>query len=156
MRLCESYKKLIKDGEEKAPLGLIVQVQLSIDTYDVVDAHIKRLDEDLMRFEEEQLTGPKLLSNKYVPPTSNSYQTSAPRPRRVCLLNFYPQTETPKKRKADVDADEVIVNTSRRAPPVSSAPVVAAGDDQAVFVPSAPVVPVPKKVLPARQASLKK
>jgi hypothetical protein len=50
--LMGSFKTLIGDGQEK--------VKLAAAAYDVVEKHIRRLDEDLVKFEEEQMTGPKV------------------------------------------------------------------------------------------------
>ena len=36
-------------------------MDMAIRMYDMVDKHIQRLDDDLAKFEEEQLTGPKLV-----------------------------------------------------------------------------------------------
>jgi hypothetical protein len=58
-------KDCLKHGEEK--------VQLAVQTYDMVDRHIKRLDDDLAKFEEEQMTGPKLLSSSSGLGFSNRY-----------------------------------------------------------------------------------
>ncbi|KAJ3358531.1 hypothetical protein HDU91_005200 [Kappamyces sp. JEL0680] len=82
LRLMESFKVLIADGQEK--------VKLATETYDIVERHIRRLDDDLLKFEEEQMTGPKLVSSK---PDQKYYSresdykplpatTAANRPRR--------------------------------------------------------------------------
>ncbi|KAI8914560.1 hypothetical protein EDD86DRAFT_244750 [Gorgonomyces haynaldii] len=42
-----------------------LEVDLAVETFDTVDRHIQRLDDDLARFEEEQLTGPKVQQEKY-------------------------------------------------------------------------------------------
>ncbi|KAJ3104632.1 Inhibitor of growth protein 5 [Phlyctochytrium planicorne] len=47
-------KEYLKHGEDK--------VALAIQTYELVDRHIRRLDEDLLKYEEEQMTGPKIAS----------------------------------------------------------------------------------------------
>lgn len=84
--LTAAYKELINDGHGK--------VALATEMFDVVERHIRRLDDDLIKFEEEQMTGtlnvftlgPKLVSTrpanadfKY---EKSSYTTSANRPRR--------------------------------------------------------------------------
>ncbi|CAI2161983.1 5056_t:CDS:2 [Funneliformis geosporum] len=62
----EQLKKLgslltdsLKNGEER--------VSLATSTYDTVDRHIRRLDDDLQKFEDEQMTGPGRVS-----PAANS------------------------------------------------------------------------------------
>ncbi|CAB5377676.1 unnamed protein product [Rhizophagus irregularis] len=57
----EQLKKLgslltdsLKNGEER--------VSLATSTYDTVDRHIRRLDDDLQKFEDEQMTGPGRIS----------------------------------------------------------------------------------------------
>ncbi|CAG8438114.1 12041_t:CDS:2 [Funneliformis caledonium] len=57
----EQLKKLgslltdsLKNGEER--------VSLATSTYDTVDRHIRRLDDDLQKFEDEQMTGPGRVS----------------------------------------------------------------------------------------------
>ncbi|KAJ3092699.1 Inhibitor of growth protein 4, partial [Quaeritorhiza haematococci] len=54
-KIGQSFKECLKHGEDK--------VALAVQTYDMVDRHIRRLDDDLAKFEEEQMTGPKLLSS---------------------------------------------------------------------------------------------
>ncbi|KAI8923545.1 inhibitor of growth proteins N-terminal histone-binding-domain-containing protein [Entophlyctis helioformis] len=49
------FKGCLKHGHDK--------VALAMQTYDMVDRHIRRLDEDLAKYEEEQMTGPKILSS---------------------------------------------------------------------------------------------
>ncbi|KAJ1669266.1 hypothetical protein GGF38_002387, partial [Coemansia sp. RSA 25] len=44
------FSTVLKHGEEK--------VALATQTYDLVDKHIRKLDEDLAKFEERQLTFP--------------------------------------------------------------------------------------------------
>jgi hypothetical protein len=51
-KLTSSIQNMIKHGQEK--------VALSSSTYELVDNHIQRLDEDLIKYEEEQLSGPRL------------------------------------------------------------------------------------------------
>ena len=64
-----------------------------------VERHIRRLDDDLIKFEEEQMTGPKLLSSRPEPKYYNSdirdqrsnYSSStAARPRRGTCLYITP------------------------------------------------------------------
>ncbi|KAI8922422.1 inhibitor of growth proteins N-terminal histone-binding-domain-containing protein [Powellomyces hirtus] len=50
-----SLKETLRHGEEK--------VALAVQTYDMVDRHVRRLDDDLHKFEEEQMTGPKLFGS---------------------------------------------------------------------------------------------
>ncbi|KAI9104552.1 inhibitor of growth protein 4-like protein [Phlyctochytrium arcticum] len=52
-QISQSFKDTLKHGEDK--------VALAVQTYDMVDRHIRRLDDDLNKFEEEQLTGPGLM-----------------------------------------------------------------------------------------------
>ena len=35
------------------------KVKVAIDTYDIVEKHVRRLDDDLRKFEDEQMTVPK-------------------------------------------------------------------------------------------------
>ncbi|KAJ3213179.1 Inhibitor of growth protein 5 [Dinochytrium kinnereticum] len=49
------FRDYLKHGEDK--------VALAIQTYDLVDRHIRRLDEDLAKYDEEQMTGPKIASS---------------------------------------------------------------------------------------------
>lgn len=52
-QLTEAFTKSLKHGEAK--------VSLATQTYDMIDRHIRRLDEDLQRFEDElMMTGPKM------------------------------------------------------------------------------------------------
>ncbi|KAJ3105919.1 Inhibitor of growth protein 5 [Phlyctochytrium bullatum] len=50
--LTKIFKDYLKHGEDK--------VTLAIQTYELVDKHIRRLDEDLSKYEEEQMTGPRV------------------------------------------------------------------------------------------------
>ncbi|CAG8508903.1 9471_t:CDS:2 [Ambispora gerdemannii] len=49
-KLGNEMNETLKNGEEK--------VSLATSTYDTVDRHIRRLDDDLQKFEDEQMTGP--------------------------------------------------------------------------------------------------
>jgi hypothetical protein len=71
LKLQKQFKTLIEDHQEK--------VDLAITTYDLVEKHIKRLDDDLLKFEEEQMTGPKLVSQK---PLVRKFSQPLPRPKR--------------------------------------------------------------------------
>ncbi|RKP25396.1 inhibitor of growth proteins N-terminal histone-binding-domain-containing protein [Syncephalis pseudoplumigaleata] len=51
-QLLSSFETTVKHGEEK--------LALATQTYDMVDRHIRRLDDDLQRFEEEQLVSPRI------------------------------------------------------------------------------------------------
>ncbi|KAJ3036442.1 Inhibitor of growth protein 5 [Rhizophlyctis rosea] len=53
-KISNLFKETLKHGEDK--------VALAIQTYDMVDRHIRRLDDDLNKFEDEQMTGPRFLS----------------------------------------------------------------------------------------------
>ncbi|KAI8810409.1 inhibitor of growth protein 4-like protein [Cladochytrium replicatum] len=55
-KLAETFKETLKHGEDK--------VSLAMQTYDMVDRHIRRLDDDIQKFQEEQMTGPRLSSEK--------------------------------------------------------------------------------------------
>lgn len=46
-RLAKDFKEALRHGEEK--------VALASQTYEMVDRHIRRMDEDLARYDEEQL-----------------------------------------------------------------------------------------------------
>ncbi|KAI8902984.1 inhibitor of growth proteins N-terminal histone-binding-domain-containing protein [Globomyces pollinis-pini] len=87
LRLVDSFKKLIKHGQDK--------VTLATQTYDMVERHIRRLDDDLMKFEEEQITGPKLMPSKPQEPKFNfdNPVSNQSRPKR--------SGDTPKKRKVE-------------------------------------------------------
>ncbi|KAI8852408.1 inhibitor of growth proteins N-terminal histone-binding-domain-containing protein [Chytridium lagenaria] len=55
LHLTRTLREYRKHGEEK--------VGLAIQAYDLVDRHIRRLDEDLAKYDEEQMTGPKIASS---------------------------------------------------------------------------------------------
>lgn len=139
LKLTESYKKLIQDGQEK--------VKLATQTYDIVEKHIRRLDEDLLRFEEEQMTGPKLVSSEPKiyhreerAPTSSV--TVANRPRRGANNTG---EGTPKKRKGE----DIIEDSEPAQIPYRPART-------AISVPASAIpiqVPVPVHAVPAVQAA---
>jgi hypothetical protein len=57
-QLSQSFSTAMKHSEDK--------VTLACQTYDIVDKHIRRLDEDLMKFEDElTMTGPKIAHPRY-------------------------------------------------------------------------------------------
>ncbi|KAJ3023296.1 UNVERIFIED_CONTAM: Inhibitor of growth protein 5 [Siphonaria sp. JEL0065] len=53
------FKEYLKHGEDK--------VALAVQTYDMVDRHIRRLDDDLAKYEDEQMTGPRAHQQYYTP-----------------------------------------------------------------------------------------
>ena len=57
--LAAHYQTAIQKGQDK--VGGLIQMGMAVTMYDLVDKHILRLDDDLAKFEEEQLTGPKLV-----------------------------------------------------------------------------------------------
>jgi hypothetical protein len=77
--LTEKFKSLIKHGQDK--------VKLATQTYDIVEKHIRRLDADLAKFEEEQMTGPKLVPKqidyKYHIVNAEKPTSASGRPRRT-------------------------------------------------------------------------
>jgi hypothetical protein len=50
-KLTKDFKEALKHGEEK--------VALASQTYEMVDRHIRRMDEDLSRYDEEMLVAPR-------------------------------------------------------------------------------------------------
>ncbi|PIA15787.1 hypothetical protein COEREDRAFT_102660 [Coemansia reversa NRRL 1564] len=56
------FSTVLKHGEEK--------VALATQTYDLVDKHIRKLDDDLARFEERQLAMPSRIPHSWGPPMS--------------------------------------------------------------------------------------
>ncbi|KAI8818478.1 inhibitor of growth proteins N-terminal histone-binding-domain-containing protein [Fimicolochytrium jonesii] len=62
-------KETLRHGEEK--------VALAVQTYEMVDKHCRRLDDDLSKFEEEQMTGPKAYGSMNVDVSSHSRGSTA-------------------------------------------------------------------------------
>ncbi|KAI3656096.1 hypothetical protein MP638_000632 [Amoeboaphelidium occidentale] len=61
----ESFNNVLKHGESK--------VTLAIQTYDMVDKQIRRLDDDLIRFEEElTMTGPRIAAPHHLQQQGNA------------------------------------------------------------------------------------
>jgi hypothetical protein len=65
------------------------KVDLAMKMHDMVDVHIRRLDEDLARFEEEQMTGPKVMpldkpKPEKPPATTRSRRTVATSSSSAC------------------------------------------------------------------------
>ena len=56
------FSNALKHGEEK--------VALATQTYELVDKHIRKLDSDLTRFEERQLTMPPRITHAWGPGTT--------------------------------------------------------------------------------------
>ncbi|TPX47673.1 hypothetical protein SeMB42_g03240 [Synchytrium endobioticum] len=96
-RIAASFKQSLKHGEEK--------VALAVQTYDMVDRHIRRLDEDLSKFEEEQMTGPKLMSDR-----------KDSDPQRARVAESIQQGTPAKKRKLNTkDEQQISVPTKQTA-----------------------------------------
>jgi hypothetical protein len=64
-RLLVSFDESVKHGEEK--------LALATQTYDMVDRHIRRLDDDLLKFEEEQLVSPRVPGS--IPTNTSTHHT---------------------------------------------------------------------------------
>ncbi|KAJ2074835.1 hypothetical protein GGI16_008637, partial [Coemansia sp. S142-1] len=58
------FSTVLKHGEEK--------VALATQTYDSVDKHIRKLDEDLRKFEERQLVFPSRIIHSWGPSATNA------------------------------------------------------------------------------------
>ncbi|KAJ1954833.1 hypothetical protein GGI12_005704, partial [Dipsacomyces acuminosporus] len=58
------FTTVLKHGEEK--------VALATQTYDLVDKHIRKLDDDLNKFEERQLTMPTRIPHAWGPASSSN------------------------------------------------------------------------------------
>ncbi|TPX34551.1 hypothetical protein SmJEL517_g02839 [Synchytrium microbalum] len=100
-RIAVSFKESLKHGEEK--------VALAVQTYDMVDRHIRRLDEDLSKFEEEQMTGPKLMVER-----------KDSDPQRTIVDPG--QAVTPaKKRRLNVKEPEVVIPPPQPKPKMNRA-----------------------------------
>ena len=71
-RLNDLFTQLITHGKEK--------VKMATQIYDLVERHIRRLDDDLIKFEEEQMTGPRFMPGKHE--YKHVAEKSQGRPRR--------------------------------------------------------------------------
>lgn len=92
------FKSLITHGEQKTKLATQTYDMVSVNNQ--VERHIRRLDSDLNKFEEEQMTGPKLVSskaeNKYIEkpvqvvprPTRGKNQTTSRKQDQVANLQI--------------------------------------------------------------------
>lgn len=78
-KLSGDFKEALRHGEEK--------VALASQTYEMVDRHIRRLDEDLARYEEEMMTAPRNQGNRERRPDS--------------YANGYQQYEDPGRKRKD-------------------------------------------------------
>ncbi|KAJ2367792.1 hypothetical protein H4S02_010215, partial [Coemansia sp. RSA 2611] len=58
------FSTVLKHSEEK--------VALATQTYDSVDKHIRKLDDDLRKFEEKQFISPSRIQHSWVPSVSSS------------------------------------------------------------------------------------
>jgi hypothetical protein len=67
-KLISSFTKLLDHGQNK--------INLATDAFDIVEKHIRRLDHDLQKFEEEQMTGPKIDNFK---PEYSKYCSTIPK-----------------------------------------------------------------------------
>ncbi|RKO88760.1 hypothetical protein BDK51DRAFT_27464, partial [Blyttiomyces helicus] len=67
--IAAAFKDTLKYGEEK--------VALASQTYDMVDRHIRRLDDDLAKFEKEQMTGPKMIGGSALTPLAGGGSVGA-------------------------------------------------------------------------------
>ncbi|KAJ3102936.1 Inhibitor of growth protein 5 [Physocladia obscura] len=63
------FREYLKHGEDK--------VALAVQTYDMVDRHIRRLDEDLAKYEDEQMTGPRSHQQMWTPHISEMIAASS-------------------------------------------------------------------------------
>ena len=89
LRLLEKFKELIEFGNDK--------VRLATQTYDMVEKHIRRLDEDLLKFEEEQMTGPKVHHEPKYFPVKERTKREAPKKRKVEKLESLSPEFSPAK-----------------------------------------------------------
>ncbi|TPX69129.1 hypothetical protein SpCBS45565_g02671 [Spizellomyces sp. 'palustris'] len=98
--IAKSFKDTLKHGEDK--------VALAVQTYDMVDRHIRRLDDDLNKFEEEQMTGPGLIrsSNTYGSESMKGRLDKSALAGRGEKRAEAPSMETPKKYKKNKTIDE--------------------------------------------------
>ena len=76
-KLNDLFTTLIQHGKEK--------VKMATSIYDLVERHIRRLDEDLVKFEEEQMTGPRFIPKhdyskfEKLQPTRSTRRDSTPK-----------------------------------------------------------------------------
>ncbi|KAI9332921.1 hypothetical protein DFJ73DRAFT_855170 [Zopfochytrium polystomum] len=117
LHLTTIFKEYLKHGEDK--------VALAIQTYDMVDRHIRRLDDDLGKYEEEQMTGPKM--SQTVTANARGEEPRAP----VAAMPAPPKlpekrlpsattVETPNSKKRKTGKDKA---TERASPPPPTAVV---------------------------------
>ncbi len=92
------------------------KVKVAIETYDIVEKHVRRLDEDLRKFEEEQMTVPKQPADKKLK-----------RPARRLLVLFI----------TDIKSDSLVGNSAK----IKQATRPAAQRRSAAAAPTAASVP---------------
>ncbi|KAL2916250.1 hypothetical protein HK105_204341 [Polyrhizophydium stewartii] len=115
-RLAALFKECLAHGQEK--------VSLAVRTYDMVDRHIRRLDEDLAKFEEEQMTGPKMLPASSARDDSKAYRTDKSRDQSAARANqrrVQTTADTPSKRKR-TDEDRFARESPAPSIPTASTP----------------------------------
>ncbi|KAI9330523.1 hypothetical protein BDR26DRAFT_871448 [Obelidium mucronatum] len=81
------FKEYLKHGEDK--------VALAVQTYDMVDRHIRRLDDDLAKYEDEQMTGPRAHQQFYTPIATEMMASASYAGEK----RGAPSIETPGKRQ---------------------------------------------------------
>lgn len=102
--MTDAFSKTLQHGESK--------VSLAVETYDMVDRHIRRLDEDLMRFEDElMMTGPRLTNVS----TGNLNQSSLAVSHDLSLM----QKRSEEERKS---VEHPAIKKRKLAPVVTSNP----------------------------------
>ncbi|EGF77561.1 hypothetical protein BATDEDRAFT_35913 [Batrachochytrium dendrobatidis JAM81] len=126
IKISALFKSCLKHGHDK--------VELAVQTYDMVDRHIRRLDDDLMKFEEEQMTGPKVLPSHSQPREDPrqyrseklTRETGSSRLSRRAQSGIgqvaLPEVDTPTKKRRVPDDERPPLNESPVATPVSSTP----------------------------------
>ncbi|KAJ3136076.1 Inhibitor of growth protein 5 [Geranomyces variabilis] len=91
LAISTSLKETLRHGEEK--------VALAVQTYDMVDRHVRRLDDDLHKFEEEQMTGPRLFGSNGPYDTLNKGSIVATFPARIDKRGASSMGDTPSKKR---------------------------------------------------------
>ncbi|KAJ3123850.1 Inhibitor of growth protein 5 [Nowakowskiella sp. JEL0407] len=102
--LSTKFREALKHGEDK--------VALAVQTYDMVDRHIRRLDEDLEKFQDEQMTGPKLVSSSFEIPKARGARMGDKR-----ALAVESGRRAPKRRQTSPEPDSPVEHHPRSSKP---------------------------------------
>ncbi|KAJ3295833.1 Inhibitor of growth protein 5 [Borealophlyctis nickersoniae] len=111
--IAAAFRETLRHGEDK--------VALAVQTYEMVDKHIRRLDDDLGKFEDEQMTGPKFIGTSNTAgreeASSRGSSSKIKESHKAEKRSAPPTNETPPKKRKTKHIDEKGKDLGREGTP---------------------------------------